>query len=633
MTTGTMPADVQKAPQINGKAILLGIRDFFVHAVVQVRVLSKLYAGIMHALIFWGMTIQLIGTAISLMQIQLFIPFVELGDLFPVNNAYLGFELVMDLAGLAILAGALMALFRRLVLRPKALETRWDDWYAIALLLIIPLLGFTSEGIRIVGADPAWARWSPAGNVAAQLFRGLGMNSEIAWDLHYWFYWAHMIGGVVFVASIPFTKLRHLIIGPLNIVLRMRGKKAALTPIENIEEAEILGAGVINELTPYQLLSLDACVRCGRCEEVCPSTAAGNPFSPRELIQTLRGAMVDDLVAAKNGADLRQLGEVLGDDYVWHCTTCGACLDRCPLFINPVADVIEVRRNQALMTGSIPQSAGLALRNIERQNNPWGLPAADREAWADELGVRILNPGEEVDVLVFVGCAFSYDDRSKKAGKAFFDLLKAANVDFAILGNAESCCGETVRRLGNEYMFQVLAEQNIETLGEYKFNRIVTQCAHCFSTLKNEYPQFGGDFEVLHYTQYLNEIGLPAMAGGDGQTITFHDSCYLGRYNGVMDEPRSLLKDAGVKTREMKRRRENGFCCGGGGGQMWLETNAETRISNVRLAEAMSTGADVVATACPYCLLMFDDSIRSQGVGERIQVMDIAEILAGRIER
>lgn len=630
MTAETLPAR-STGLAVRAAGILPRVRDFLVHAVVQVRVLKKAYPGVMHALIFWGMTIQVVGTAISLMQLPLFVPFVELQ--FPRGNGYLAFELIMDLAGLAIIVGALMAAFRRLVLRPATLDTHWDDTYAILLLLLIPLLGFTTEGLRITAVPPPWANWSPVGRLVSGLMLALGMTPETAWQWHASLYWAHIVAGLVFVASIPFTKLRHLVTAPLNIVTRPLRKSSALTPIENIEEAEILGAGEVSEFTPQQLLSFDACLRCGRCEAACPATTSGMPFSPKALVQSLRDAMVDGLIAPGGNAAPVALEERLGEEMSWLCTTCGACLVECPVFISPVADVIELRRNQALMTGRVPNSVGLALRNIERQNNPWGLPAADRTAWTEGLDIRVLQPGEEVDVLWFVGCAFAYDDRNKKAGQAFVRLLQAAGVDFAILGDAESCCGETARRLGNEYTFQVLAGQNIEVLSECSFKRIVTQCPHCYNTLKNEYPDFGGDYQVLHYTEFLQEIGhaLP----GDGEPasgrVTYHDSCYLGRYNQVYDQPRDLLDRAGVSRVEMKRRRENGFCCGGGGGQMWMETDAETRISNRRLADALDVNADVVATACPYCLLMFDDAIRSQGLGDRVQVVDIAEVLADRL--
>jgi Fe-S oxidoreductase len=325
---------------------------------------------------------------------------------------------------------------------------------------------------------------------------------------------------------------------------------------------------------------------------------------------------------------------MLGEPMVWNCTTCGACLKECPVFINPVSEVIDMRRYEALMTGKTPNSAGLALRNIERQNNPWGLPAPDRMAWAADIDVKQIEPGVETDVLLFMGCALSYDDRNKKVTKAFIEVMNAAGVDYAVLGEMEACCGETARRLGHEYLFQMLAEQNIETLGELDFKRIVTQCPHCFNTLKNEYPQFGGDFEVLHYTELLQEIGssLPIAAQNGMGKVTYHDSCYLGRYNEIYDAPRQLLDQAGVDRVEMARKRQDGFCCGGGGGQMWMETDPDTRINNVRLGDAMDVQADVVATACPYCLLMFDDAIRTQGKGEQVQVLDIAEVLAKRLQ-
>jgi Fe-S oxidoreductase/nitrate reductase gamma subunit len=617
-------------PASRSARIWAGVRDFFVHVVAQVRVLRRAYPGVMHFLIFWGMSIQIIGTAIELMQIQLFVPFVELGDVFPVGPVYLGFELIMDLAGGAILAGVLMAAFRRLALRPSSLPTRWDDTCALLLLALIPLLGFTTEALRLVAAAPAWAAWSPIGNAVAGLFRALGMSPEAADSLHYTLYWSHIIVGLVFVASIPFTKLRHLVTAPLNIILRPRAKMGALTPIENIEEAEILGAAQPAELSSPFLMSLDACLNCGRCESVCPANISGMALSPRAVVQGLRSAMVETLIRPSGShPDEPLLTRWLGEEMAWQCTTCAACIDICPVFVNPVAGMIEMRRADALMTGSVPASAGLALRNIERQNNPWGLPAADRTAWADGLDIRILEPGQETDVLLFVGCALSYDDRNKKSGAAFIRLLKTAGVDFAILGDAEACCGETARRLGNEYIFQVLAQQNIETLKSHTFKRIVTQCPHCYNTLKNEYPQFGGSFEVLHYTELLAGLGsrLP-QNGAAGETVTYHDSCYLGRHNQVYEQPRQLLGRAGVRQVEMARRHRNGFCCGGGGGQMWMETDAETRISNVRIAEALETGAGVVATACPYCMLMFDDAIRTLGLGDRIAVADVAEIMA-----
>jgi Fe-S oxidoreductase len=313
---------------------------------------------------------------------------------------------------------------------------------------------------------------------------------------------------------------------------------------------------------------------------------------------------------------------------------------RCPTFVNPVDEVIDLRRYQVLTSGKMPKSVGDVMRNLERQGNPWGMPGENRMAWAEGLEVRELTPGDQTDVLLFMGCAAAFDERNKKVARSFVKVLQKAGVDFGILGFDEMCCGETARRMGHEYIFQEFAKANIEAFGKIKFNRIVTACPHCFNTLKNEYPQMGGDFAVLHYTEILATSNLaltprnycsatsdPKANGGAGARITFHDSCYLGRYNQIYAQPRQLLAQSKVKIIEMARRGENSFCCGGGGGQMWMETDPDKRINHRRLADALNAKADVVVTACPYCLLMFDDAIRSKGMGDKIQVLDIAEIV------
>jgi Fe-S oxidoreductase len=297
-----------------------------------------------------------------------------------------------------------------------------------------------------------------------------------------------------------------------------------------------------------------------------------------------------------------------------------------------VDEIVDLRRYQALMTGKLPKSVADVLRNMERQGNPWGMPAEDRIAWAKDLDIREIQPGEETDVLLFLGCAFAYDDRNKKVTRSFVQVLKQAGVNFATLGLDELCCGETARRMGHEYLFQTFAEQNIEALSQVRFNRVVTQCPHCFNTLKNEYPQMGGDFKLQHYSEFLTELELPAFettTNGNGikGKITYHDSCYLGRYNDIYNQPRDLLTQTQVDIVEMSLKEENSFCCGGGGGQMWMETDADKRINQHRLDDALQVEADMVATACPYCLLMFDDAIRSKGLGDQIQVMDISEII------
>jgi Fe-S oxidoreductase len=354
-------------------------------------------------------------------------------------------------------------------------------------------------------------------------------------------------------------------------------------------------------------------------------------YSPRTLVQTLRKTMVESLETSKGKTSQELFAGAFTDSYPWQCTTCGACTARCPAFVNPVDEIIDLRRYQSLTTGKVPKSVADALRNIERQGNPWGIPAQDRLNWSEGLNLRELAPGDETDVLYFVGCASAFDDRNKKVARSFVHLLNKAGVNFGVLGFDETCCGETARRMGNEYLFQVFVEQNLEAMGKIKFNRIVTQCPHCFNTLKNEYPQFGSTYQVLHYTEFLTELSLTKGISPNGNSIkgrlAYHDSCYLGRYNQIYQAPRQLLNDAQVNPIELPRKGENSFCCGGGGGQMWLETDPNTRINHRRLADAIQVKADVVATACPYCLLMFDDAIRSKGLSEQVQVMDIAEVL------
>ena len=604
------------------------IRDFFIHALGQVRILKKAYPGIMHLLIFWGVTIQVLGTIINILNMLLFFPWVIT---FPRGTAYLIYELVMDIAGIMILAGVIMAFFRRLVLRPKYLETRWDDYYALSLLALIPLLGFTMEGTRLLATNPPWAAWSPVGNQVAHLLSGLGMTPFGATQLHDILFWVHAAVALILVASIPFTKMRHLVYAPLNVIFHPLRKTGELEKIENIDEAEVLGVGKVSEFTSQQLLSFDACLNCGRCEEACPSNISGMDYSPRWLVQALRKTMVESMQTPTAKSNQELFAGVFTEFYPWQCTTCGACTLLCPAFINPVDEIVDMRRYQALTTGKVPKSVADALRNIERQGNPWGIPAQDRLNWSDGLNLRELAPGDETDVLFFVGCASAFDDRNKKVARSFVHLLQKANVNFGVLGLDETCCGETARRMGNEYLFQVFTEQNLEAMSKVKFNRIVTQCPHCFNTLKNEYPQFGSSYKVQHYTEFLSELSLTKDISPNGNglkgRLAYHDSCYLGRYNQIYQAPRQLLKDAKLNSIELPRQGENSFCCGGGGGQMWLETDPNTRINHRRLADALQVKVDIVATACPYCLLMFDDAIRSKGLGEQIQVMDIAELL------
>ncbi len=602
--------------------------DLLLHAVIQDRVLTRIYPAIMHFMLFWGVSVQILGTIVNLLQYPLFLPFTIA---WPKATWYLGFELVMDIAGGMILVGVVMAALRRLFFRPKYLINRWEDWAGLILLAAIAIFGFFTEAVRLTEADPAWRAYSPIGSLVAQWIRAQGAAGDV---LHGWLLAGHVVVSLGLVAILPFTKMRHLLVGPLNIFVRPRRNSGELDTIEDVENAEKLGVGVATDFSAPSLIAFDACVQCGRCESVCPATISGMAYNPRTLILDLYHNSRQTF-ARKPGVEARAiLDGSVAKETPWMCTTCGHCIAVCPLFIDPVSAVVDLRRYMTLTTGDVPGSVGEALTQTERRGNPWGIEKSQRAPWVAELGVRVLQPGEETDVLLFVGCAYAYDARSQKAGRDLATLLKQAGVDFAVLGQAEGCCGETARRLGHEYLFQTMAKENLATFAGVKFKRMVSACAHCYNTLKNEYPKFGASFEVLHHTELLAELVKQGKLGTltaakDGKTVVFHDSCYLGRYNGLYAEPRAVLDAVpGMKLKEMPRSRAEGFCCGGGGGGMWMETDPNTRINKRRFEEATQrAGADVIVTACPYCLIMFDDAIRSAGATDKVEVKDLAEIL------
>ena len=604
------------------------LADVLIYGLGQVRTIMKIYPGIMHLLIFWGVLIQVIGTAIKIMQMGLFVPFTW--PLFS-EGVYFAYELIMDLAGVAILLGVLMALIRRWVIKPTFMENSWDDYYALILLGLIPLVGFFTEGLRILIWEPDWAAWAPVGNWVYQLLATTSLTAAQADLIHPYIFFVHVCLGLLMAASIPFTKMRHMVFTPIHIFFKSDRSNGKLDSIADIMDAEVLGATAINEFSSLNLLAFDACLQCGRCEEVCPATNSGMAYSPRTLLLMLREGMAEGMLATDVKAELSLNPEVLDEEYLWACTTCGHCLDVCPAFIRPPEQVIDIRRAQVLMTGEIPQTIGETLRNFERQGNPWGMPGQNRLAWAEGLNLKVLSPGDEVEVLYFVGCAGAFDERNKQVTRAFIEILNKLGVDYGVLGDAEMCCGETARRMGNEYLFQVAAEENVALFSQYKFKKIVTLCPHGLNTIKHEYPEFGGEYQVQHAAEFLAEhLAELNFKAGDGSNLgrlTFHDSCYLGRYNQIYDQPRQLLEKAQHPPLEMKSTQKDSFCCGGGGGAMWMETAADTRINHQRLMQAMELDPNTIVTSCPYCMIMFDDALRSKGMTEQVKVLDLVEVL------
>ncbi len=563
---------------------------------------------------------------------------------------YLGISLAVELGGVFILIGLILAAIRRYILKPDRLDRTAGDAIALTLVFVVVLSGFILEGFRLATATPEgiaepvifshpeWAKWSFFGYALASGFKGFSEGIRIAWYTGMWWFHIALILGTVVYVTYSFSNLAHILIAPINVFLRSLRPKGALVPME-LEEAETFGVNKIEDFTWKQLLDLDACTRCGRCQDNCPAYLSGKPLSPKQLIQNLKTRLIQKQTPLfgkrKDGSDPEGsalIGEVVTEDELWFCTTCRACQEACPVFVEHIDKIIDMRRHLVLEQAKLPDTAEGILRCIETRGHSCRGTTATRTDWTAGLGVKVLAEDSNVDVLYWVGCAAALEDRNMKVAIALARLLTAAGVNFGILGVEETCCGEPARRMGNEYLFQIQAQRNIEILKNYQVKRIVTACPHCFNTIKSEYPQFGGDFEVIHHTEFIAQLlkeGRLKLSGGINQTITYHDSCYLGRYNDIYEPPRKILRSIPQANMvEMKRNRAKSFCCGGGGGRFWMEERVGKRMNEMRTEEVMETAAEVVATACPYCLQMFEDGIKSKGKEESLKAMDVAELVA-----
>lgn len=618
--------------------IVTGIVDGLFHR----RFFREPYPGAMHFLIFGGATV-LVGTALDAID-HYVIHFIR-------GNVYLGLSFTLDFAGLAILIGAIIAVVRRYIQKPKRLETVLDDAVILSFIFVIVLTGFFVESFRMLVAVPEglhqpefyaypdWSKWSFMAYFIAGLFSNL---SEVAKSVTYvalWWFHAAVSLAAIFYVCITFNKLTHIIVSPINVFFRSLKPKGALSPI-NLEEAESFGVSKIEDFTWKQILDLDACTNCGRCQDRCPAYLTDKPLSPRKLIQNLKSHWLERsriLLHAGNadgGGGKILIGEVVTEDEIWSCTTCRACQEICPVFIEHIDKIVDMRRNLVLEQAKVPETGEAALRCIEARGHSCRGTTFTRADWTSGLDIKLLSETKNVDYVYYVGCASALEDRSMKIAISVAKILKAAGVSFAILGAEETCCGEPARRLGNEYLFQMQAVKNIELLKNYNVKKIVTSCPHCFNTIKNEYPQFGGEFEVVHHTELIaallkeGKLHLTPQIGG---RVTYHDSCYLGRHNDIYEPPRRILSAVSQsKLVEMGRSQRNGFCCGAGGGRYWMEERIGKRISEARIEHVLEVGADTVTTACPYCLQMFEDAIKAKGAEESLKARDIAEIIAAQ---
>ena len=601
------------------------------------RIVRDRYAGLMHLLLFGGFALLLIGPFLDFVSDH-FVHFLK-------GNVYLAVSLLLDVGGLLVLAGGGMAAFRRYVLRPAKLGSLLDDAVTLTLLALVIVTGFAVEGLRIAAteldAHPDWAPWSPVGFVFASAFSGLGEDVNLA--LHRGLWWAHMLIslGAIGYVFVSFSRLAHVVVAPLNMLLRSTDGRGVLQPIEISETTETFGAAKIQDLTWKDLLDLDACTRCGRCQEVCPAYLSGKSLSPKRMIQDLKGHLVSQgpalLRGKRNGQEASDdgcpalIGDVVTEDELWACTTCAACEDACPVFVEPIGKVIAMRRNLVLEQGKISGSVMSSLRSVADRGHPWAGASASRTDWASGLQLSTAS-ADGTGLLFWVGCTAAVQERGMNLAASMAKILDAARLDFGFLGHEESCCGHFARRLGDEYLFQCQAKQNIETLQRHGVKKIVTVCPHCYHTLKYDYPQFGGEFEVVHHTELILELineGRLKFSPEIRKTVTYQDPCYLGRYHNIYDAPREILAAIpGIEVVEMSRCRAEGLCCGAGGGRMWMEEEPSQRVNRLRAEDAVATRADTVVTACPFCLQMFEDAVGGLDLEQPPEVLDVVELLA-----
>ena len=604
-------------------------------------------AGLMHSLIYFPFLGLFAVTSLLELNHQL-----PPGAKFLHGGVYQGYSAFGDLCGVLFLSGLVWAALRRYVIRPYRIriKTRPEDAVILGVLITIGVTGHLTEAARIaVVGRPAFERWSFVGYPLSTLFENAHRTS---WHQGLWV--AHAVAFLSFLIILPVTKMRHMFTSPMNMYLKDRDRpKGAMKPIPNMMETslETFGANLIEEFTWKQLLDTDACTVCGRCTAVCPAHATGKPLDPREIVLKVGHVMS---VTNPGGAVSPQVGqdpeisvatssvfERITAEEVWACTTCKACDENCPVNIEILDKILDMRRYLALMETNFPTELGKMFNGMENQENPWALAQTTRADWAKGLPIDVpVVDGSEAlnhEYLFWVGCAGSFDDRAKKVTIASAKLFQRAGIDFAILGPSEKCTGDPARRSGNEYIFQMLAMQNIETLNAMGVKKIITICPHCFNTLSNEYPQLEGHYEVVHHSQFLEWLiaqgKLPMEEATLEERVVYHDSCYLGRHNDVYGAPRQVIGSLkGIQIVEAPRNGTKGMCCGAGGARMWMEESIGTKVNTERARELIDTGAQRVATACPFCYIMLDDGVKENGAGDDVLVQDISMHLLEAIE-
>ncbi|MEO7803949.1 MAG: (Fe-S)-binding protein, partial [Actinomycetota bacterium] len=648
-------------------------------ALGQQKIMQWSVVGMMHVMIYWGFLV--LFTTI----VEAFGAVYKTGFALPFVGRWGPFGAMQDVFVLAVLAGITMAFYIRKVQKPgrfSGSHKKEADHILFAITgIMLTILGLRATEIAL-GHFPYPREWTFASSAAAFVFDGLSLSARQAWNTV--FLWWHSLIILGFLVYLGYSKHLHIITSMLNVFFsstasRPRGALKKLEiDIETMSEDDVLGTAKITDLTWKGLLDTMTCTECGRCQSGCPAWNTGKPLSPKLLIMDLRDHLFEQgpgLLRAKRDAEgpplpkwlppkLRKfivegppsrmrtrllsirdgvLGtpvaqdtplnpDVIEDDVIWSCTTCGWCVEACPVDIEHIDLIMDMRRNLVMMESRFPKEMQTALTNLENSGNPWGQSQSARVAWTEGLDIPMLGSegAARYEVVYWVGCAGAFEDRNKKVVRSFAKLMKAANVSFAILGQSEQCTGDPARRLGQEYLFQTMAKANIETLDGFGVKDIVTSCPHCFNTLAREYPQFGGNYQVRHHSEYLAhlvESGRLKVARDFTRSVAYHDPCYTARHNNIIEAPRKILSEVGAPTMEMHRHGKSTFCCGAGGGRMWLEERIGKKVNIDRTDEAIAIGADVIGVGCPFCHIMLDDGVQERGAGETTRVLDLAQIL------
>lgn len=574
------------------------LKRLFVHALAQRRTAQERYAGAFHRFITYGFIVLTIATIVVALD-------ADFGTSIMQGAFYLYFQsLIVDVFGVLVLIGIGMAAVRRYVRRPGKLVYTDEATLLLAAIFVIALTGFLVEAWRIEATRDPWAAWSPFGSLLGRASAAL-LSADAMRDAHRALWWLHLVASFAFFAWLPYTKLRHVVTSPLNIYLSNLARIGA--SLKSVDfDRERLGVSALEDFTWKDLLDLDACTECGRCTAVCPAHAVGKALSPRDLILELR-----------DGDEM--LRSATAPERLFECTTCAACVEACPVFIEQMPKIVDMRRHLVMEQAEFPDGMQSAVLSLEKRGHPFSGTQATRLDWAEGLEVEHVSTARDAEVLFWVGCGGALVERNQKVIRATAQLLHKANVKFAVLGRDEKCCGDPARRIGNEFLFETLAKDNIAKFERHQVKKVVTPCPHCFNTFRNEYPQYGGTLEVHHHSEFLSElVDEGRLAPAPQSKVAFHDPCYLGRQNGVYDAPRAV---AGSSI-EMERSRNKSFCCGGGGGMSFVDEPADQRVNQERAAEAVASGAEVLATACPFCMTQMEDGVRG-----RMKVRDIAEVL------